>query len=210
MRPVAVLVLALCAGCPPASTTFTVPFTLLQANVGNTFLPCQDSYVFKLCQKSVEDSVKASIASLDPDVIAFQEILPDNWCDTFTETDPQFVCHPDNVGSDPSQIHRLLGDAYSYVCDDRHGYECVAWKTDGPLVGSGSYEVAPPVTKADGAACDDGFSVGLVHLLISAGKYPEFTLVNGHRYICSDSPDTISDRIADYRRASFGAVRRIA
>jgi flagellar protein FlbD len=46
--------------------------------------------------------------------------------------------------------------------------------------------------------------------LIEAMHDTHITLVNGHRYICADSPDTISERIAEYRRASFGAIRRIA
>jgi flagellar protein FlbD len=34
------------------------------------------------------------------------------------------------------------------------------------------------------------------------------TLTNGHKYVCSESPAVIVERIADFRRQSFGAVRR--
>jgi len=34
------------------------------------------------------------------------------------------------------------------------------------------------------------------------------TLTNGHRYVCSEPPAVIVERIADFRRLSFGAVRR--
>lgn len=33
------------------------------------------------------------------------------------------------------------------------------------------------------------------------------TLTNGHRYVCSESADEIVERIAEFRRKSFGAVR---
>lgn len=36
------------------------------------------------------------------------------------------------------------------------------------------------------------------------------TLTNGHRYVCSERPEIIVERIAEYRRLSMGAVRRIA
>ena len=34
------------------------------------------------------------------------------------------------------------------------------------------------------------------------------TLTNGHKYVCAESPAVIVERIADFRRQSFGAVRR--
>ncbi|HXU24139.1 MAG TPA: flagellar FlbD family protein [Tepidiformaceae bacterium] len=34
------------------------------------------------------------------------------------------------------------------------------------------------------------------------------TLTNGHKYVCSEPPSVIVERIADFRRQSFGAVRR--
>ena len=36
------------------------------------------------------------------------------------------------------------------------------------------------------------------------------TLLNGHRYVCAESPDVIAEKIADYRRSVMGAVRRSA
>jgi flagellar protein FlbD len=36
------------------------------------------------------------------------------------------------------------------------------------------------------------------------------TLVNGHRYVCAEQPELITERIAAYRRASMGAIRRSA
>jgi flagellar protein FlbD len=33
------------------------------------------------------------------------------------------------------------------------------------------------------------------------------TLTNGHRYVCSEDPGVIVERIAEFRRKSFGAVR---
>lgn len=163
-------------GCDGPKPTVSA-FTLLQANVGNTFLPCQDGYIFKLCEKDVEDAIKANIARLEPDVIAFQEILPDGACDSIVEDDPRFVCHPDNVGDDPSQIHRLLGDDYEYVCDDRNGYECVAAKKD--RFALGRYLLLPAVDREPDfdEDCDPGFTVGTIFVQFDDES---FTLGNAH------------------------------
>jgi flagellar protein FlbD len=36
------------------------------------------------------------------------------------------------------------------------------------------------------------------------------TLTNGHRYVCAESPEVIAELIADYRRQTACALRRIA
>ncbi|HQW51926.1 MAG TPA: flagellar FlbD family protein [Tepidiformaceae bacterium] len=46
--------------------------------------------------------------------------------------------------------------------------------------------------------------------IMEATHDTHLTLTNGHRYICSDDPDVIVERIAEFRRMSFGAIRRSA
>lgn len=46
--------------------------------------------------------------------------------------------------------------------------------------------------------------------LIEATHDTHVTLTNGHRYVCAEKPDQIVERIAEFRRMSFGAVRRTA
>lgn len=46
--------------------------------------------------------------------------------------------------------------------------------------------------------------------VVEATHDTHITLVNGHKYVCSDTPDVIAERIAEYRRASRGGLRRIA
>jgi flagellar protein FlbD len=36
------------------------------------------------------------------------------------------------------------------------------------------------------------------------------TLSNGHRYVCAESPEVLIERIAEFRRTTMGAIRRIA
>jgi hypothetical protein len=170
--------LALSCGCPVEPLP---PFTLLQANVGNTLLACDEGYVFKLCERAVEEAIRDRIAALEPDVIAFQEILPDDACARpalAAEDDARFVCHPEHLETtgEPSQMRRLLGDGYQWVCDARNGYECVAVRRG---VGSieADYRVLEPVESDADEACDPGFSVGTVALAIGDVA---FTLVNGH------------------------------
>lgn len=163
-------VVLLLAGCPEAPA----PFTLLQANVGNSLLACQDGYIFKLCELEVENAIRDNIATLAPDVIAFQEILPS--CEGIVEDDPRFVCHPDNA-SEPSQLVRLLGDAYETACDQRNGFECIAVKLDGRAQLEEGYTSAPPVESDADENCDDGFTVGAARVLVGGTLVQ---LVNGH------------------------------
>jgi len=44
--------------------------------------------------------------------------------------------------------------------------------------------------------------------VVEASHDTHITLVNGHRYVCSESPEMIADRIAEYRRKSVGVVAR--
>jgi len=46
--------------------------------------------------------------------------------------------------------------------------------------------------------------------LIEATHDTHVTLTNGHRYVCSEKPGDIVERIAEFRRMSMGAVRRSA
>lgn len=46
----------------------------------------------------------------------------------------------------------------------------------------------------------------LIELMESAHD-THVTLTNGHRYVCSESPDQVIERIAEFRRKSFGAVQ---
>ncbi|MCC7072998.1 MAG: hypothetical protein IT383_16875 [Deltaproteobacteria bacterium] len=170
------MTLALLASACPAEQA-RVAFTFLQANVGNSFLSCDEPYLYKLCEQEVELALRDGIAALAPDVVALQEVLPNGFCDTLAEPedDARFVCHPSNRSDEPSQARRLLGPDYDILCDERSGFECVAAR---PGVLEGPYQVAPPVDSDDDEACDPNFSVGAAHIRLPGAA--GFTLVNGH------------------------------
>ncbi|MCS7295062.1 MAG: flagellar FlbD family protein [Chloroflexota bacterium] len=46
--------------------------------------------------------------------------------------------------------------------------------------------------------------------VIEANHDTHITLTNGHRYICSEPPEVIVERIAEFRRRSTGFVVRRA
>lgn len=46
--------------------------------------------------------------------------------------------------------------------------------------------------------------------MVEATHDTHITLVNGHRYVCAEPPDQIAALIVEFRRASGGAVRRVA
>jgi hypothetical protein len=169
-----ILIVVATAGAFMGCTAEPQTLRLLQANVGNSLLSCQDGYAFKLCEKATEDAVRDQIASLAPDVIALQEVLPS--CDGVVEDDPTYVCHADHA-SNELQIERILPDGYAFACDDRNGYECVAVKEEVASLSS-SYVVGDPVGSDDDEDCDPGFTVG--EITVSPRDAMSFTLVNGH------------------------------
>ena len=46
--------------------------------------------------------------------------------------------------------------------------------------------------------------------VVEATHDTHITLINGHRYVCAEPPEELADRIAEYRRATMGAIRRSA
>jgi flagellar protein FlbD len=46
--------------------------------------------------------------------------------------------------------------------------------------------------------------------VLEASHDTHVTLTNGHKYVCAESPDLIVERIAEFRRMSVGAVRRVS
>jgi flagellar protein FlbD len=45
--------------------------------------------------------------------------------------------------------------------------------------------------------------------VIDSSHDTHITLTNGHRYVCAEAPDAIAERIAEYRRSTMGAIRRV-
>jgi flagellar protein FlbD len=46
--------------------------------------------------------------------------------------------------------------------------------------------------------------------VVEASHDTHITLVNGHRYVCAETPDVIAERIAEYRRMTMGAIRKVS
>ena len=112
-------------------------FTILTANVGNVDPRCLP-LVLKLCRNDVEARITASIQSLSPDVVALQETLPPSNCTPLMALDAGNVC---SNSSDIPEIRRLLGDAYTIMCETRNSYECIAVHQDaGGIHGCGQGE----------------------------------------------------------------------
>jgi len=45
--------------------------------------------------------------------------------------------------------------------------------------------------------------------VLEASHDTHVTLTNGHRYVCAEPPEVIVERIAEFRRMSIVAVRRV-
>ena len=44
--------------------------------------------------------------------------------------------------------------------------------------------------------------------VVEATHDTHVTLTNGHKYVCAETPEMIVARVAEFRRASMGAIRR--
>jgi hypothetical protein len=150
-------------------------YSILSVNVGNSNLQCY-TYKWKLCKKDVENRLKENIATVKPDIILVQEVLPPWLCEEHSEKNPTKVCYDDQ---EPPQIRRLLGDEYSIACEPLKGYECVGVrKTAGEFVGCLPGEIcdARPIKPISG--CDPGFSISAVTVKLNNGAI--FDIVHSH------------------------------
>jgi hypothetical protein len=151
------------------------------ANVGNVSPHCAEQ-AFSLCLLPIEERIASSLAVLDPDVVAFIEVLPPDLCDGLTPLNPFNACA--SAAQDPPQVLRLLAhDRYEVVCGDRHAWDCLAVRGSiGSIEGcAGGY--CGPVARslAVDERCDDGFESFLVDitlhdvLLSAAVTHPDST-----------------------------------
>jgi flagellar protein FlbD len=44
--------------------------------------------------------------------------------------------------------------------------------------------------------------------VVEATHDTHVTLINGHHYVCAETPETLVERIAEFRRLSMGTMRR--
>lgn len=148
------LILCVLAIAAPATVAEARELVVVQANVGNVNLNCNDQ-VFKLCLRPVEQRATTALRALSPDIVAFEEILP---------VDPRDLCaeapspNPANLCSAARatglQATRLLGPGYQVACDTRFGWECLAVKK-GVLGLAGGLATRPVLP-----ACEDrGFTL---------------------------------------------------
>ena len=124
MRRLAIGLALIGAAALPATARAEEELVVVQANVGNVNVAGCSEQVYKLCLRPVEQRARQAFADLKPDVVAFQEILPDDLCQRAPSRNPNNLC------SGPlqprSQVERLLGSAQRHRCDDRFGWDCIA------------------------------------------------------------------------------------
>lgn len=154
----------------------TKSFSVLTANVGNLNLGCQ-SVLNKLCYKDVEDRIASNIQTLNPDVIALQEVLAPWQCENLVEKNKKKVCFESQ--SIP-QVRRLVGDDYSIVCNTRNQFECIAVRADvGEIIGCKKGAICNTArTALEISGCDNGFTISAASIKLNNGVV--FDIVNFH------------------------------
>lgn len=153
--------------------------TMLTANVGNLSLRCH-RYKYKLCHVEVEKRLAHSIQLLRPHVIGLQEVVHPSQCTHFIERNHKRVCWQEETETSKYQARRLVGDAYSIICDPRNGYECIAVRVDvGEILGCPIGALFDGGGRLDvvGKGCDPGFTC----LVAEAHIYQQkISIINAH------------------------------
>jgi endonuclease/exonuclease/phosphatase family metal-dependent hydrolase len=106
----------------PKITADEVPVRVLTWNIGNPNAE-DPAYPLRLKHQAYEDFVADRIAELSPDLVFFQEVLPETHCATMMETDPALTCY--GAGEREPPIRRILGPGYTIACDARRHVECM-------------------------------------------------------------------------------------
>jgi endonuclease/exonuclease/phosphatase family metal-dependent hydrolase len=96
-------------------------FRVLSYNVGNAHK--SGPYALRMSDRRYERGLASQIAELSPALVFLQEVLAPNQCEGVDEQDPERSCF-DSKNLEP-QVRRLLGDAYSIVCDQNRHVECI-------------------------------------------------------------------------------------
>ncbi len=126
MRCVAILLLFGAIACSSGDETDPEPVAydlrVLTANIGNPDTD-EPNYPLRLSYQAYEDYVGARIRALGAQVVFLQEVLPPQTCELFEESDAKRSCYDNDAR--PAAVRRILGDAYSIVCDARLHVECI-------------------------------------------------------------------------------------
>ncbi len=111
---------AQCDGSAAVPATGVRNFHVLSYNIGN---PKTDGpYALRLSDRNYEQGLAKTFRELSPDLVFLQEVLSPDQCKV-SERDPERSCF--DAAHDLPQVRRLLGDAYSIVCDDNRHTECL-------------------------------------------------------------------------------------
>lgn len=150
--------------------------SVLTANVGNLSFRCR-KYFYNLCYKDVEDRIAENVRALQPEIVAFQELLAPWQCESFEQNHPKILCSEEQK---IPQVRRILGEDYSIVCDQRWQFTCIALRVDkGEIIGckpGGLCNIAR--TSREITGCDNGFTISAVTVLLNNGYI--FDVVNAH------------------------------
>ena len=174
---VAAIAMLLCGPAHAASVK------LLSANIGNSDIICI-GYDWKLCLKSVEKKVTASIRAIDADIVVLQEVVSAEHCRANKESKRGFVCYDfsSRPEDEQEQARRILGPDYT-IAVTKGAYEAVAVKKGrGHIKGCADGSLCLVEGLPIPASCDQQFSITPVDLELE-GK--QIRLINGH-------PDSIS------------------
>ena len=139
-------------------------------------------YGNSLSWNPLEDRTIEFLAELRPEIVAFQEIFHDPWCEDI-EVKPELdlVCNgytPDR----PYQMERLLGDDYQIACNLDAEDKCAAVRKDfGRFVGCPEDEVCFGGIWGPGLGdknCSKAARIGSIEIELTDGR--SLVLVNAH------------------------------
>lgn len=152
---------------------------------GATAAIVDTSYQNSLSWNPAEARLTEWLAQVDPDIVAFQEIFHDPWCDDINRPEDaplDLVCGnytPDR----PRQVRRLMGPDFQIVCGDGKPDTCIAVHTRLGRVAACEDQPDNCLTTWDGyvplSRCTSRDRLGRALVTSSSGR-PAFNIVAVH------------------------------
>jgi len=128
-----------------------------------------------------EEALAEYLAQLRPEIIGFQEMFYDPWCEDIEPLDELDLVCEDYSPERPLQVERLLGDEYQVACAFKKPDNCLGVRRDfGRLVGCPEHEVCLEGLEGLGAGqgCSDSARVGTAPVELVDGRI--LTVVVAH------------------------------
>lgn len=188
------------------------PFVAITFNAGTTpglphDAPPDDGYTGEMAEiadalyenslawNPAEEALTRFLAEHAPDVVAFQEIFHDPWCEDI-EVDPSldFVCR-DASPERPLQVQRLVGEGFQVACVPDQDDTCLAVRRSFASFVDCEDDICPLVGFPPPNGCTSRPRLGSAEVQTADGASLVLTVFHGSSGLIGDTPDCRAEQV---------------